>query len=35
MGSYLPSTKEEREQMLHAIGMKDFRELYADVPVQI
>ena len=32
MGSYLPSTKEEREQMLHAIGMKDYRELYADVP---
>ena len=32
MGSYLPSTKEERLQMLHEIGMKDFRELYADVP---
>jgi Glycine cleavage system protein P (pyridoxal-binding), N-terminal domain len=35
MGSYLPSTKEEREQMLHAIGMKDFRELYADVPASM
>jgi len=32
MGSYLPSTKEERAQMLNAIGMKDWRDLYADVP---
>lgn len=32
MGSYIPSTASEREQMLHAIGLKSMRELYTDVP---
>ena len=32
MGSYVPSTKEERQQMLDAIGLKDYRGLYKDVP---
>ena len=32
MGSYVPSTREQRQEMLNAIGLKDFRELYRDVP---
>ena len=32
MGSYLPSTPEERQRLLAEIGVKDSLELYADVP---
>ncbi len=32
MGSYVPSTKEERLAMLEAIGLKSYRDLYRDVP---
>ena len=32
MGSYVPSTREQRQQMLQAIGLRDFRDLYKDVP---
>ena len=32
MGSYVPSTEEQRREMLKAIGLKDYRELYRDVP---
>jgi glycine dehydrogenase subunit 1 len=32
MGSYVPSTEEQRREMLKAIGLSDFRELYRDVP---
>lgn len=32
MGSFVPSTKEQRREMLEAIGLKDFKELYRDVP---
>jgi len=32
MGSYVPSTQAERLEMLKAIGMSDYRELYRDVP---
>ncbi len=32
MGSYVPSTEEQRREMLEAIGLKDVRELYRDVP---
>ena len=32
MGSYVPSTQEQRQEMLQAIGLKDFRDLYRDVP---
>ena len=32
MGSYVPSTREQRQEMLEAIGLRDFRELYRDVP---
>ena len=35
MGSYVPSTREERQEMLNAIGMKDYRDLYADVPSEM
>ena len=35
MGSYVPSTKEERREMLEAIGLKDYRELYQDVPAEM
>ena len=30
--SYIPSTREERKKMLEAIGLKDYRDLYRDVP---
>ena len=32
MGSYVPSTEKERQQMLNAIGLDSFSELYKDVP---
>ncbi len=32
MGSFVPSTKEQRREMLEAVGLKDFKELYRDVP---
>ena len=32
MRSYVPSTPEERQEMLAAIGLSSFRALYADVP---
>lgn len=32
MGSYVPSTKEERQGMLEALGLKSFRDLFRDVP---
>ena len=32
MGSYVPSTEEQRREMLEAIGLKSYRELYRDVP---
>ena len=32
MGSYVPSTEEQRREMLHAIGLNEYRELYRDVP---
>ncbi len=32
MGSYVPSTAAQRQQMLKDIGLSDFRELYRDVP---
>ena len=32
MGSYVPSTEEQRREMLKAIGLNDYRELYRDVP---
>ena len=35
MGSYVPSTLAERQQMLEAIGLKDYRDLYKDVPEEM
>ena len=35
MGSYVPSTKEERQKMLQAIGLNSVEELYQDVPSQM
>ncbi len=35
MGSYIPSTKEERLEMLKAIGLKDYKDLYKDVPAEM
>ena len=32
MGSFVPSTEEQRREMLRAIGLKDYRDLYRDVP---
>lgn len=32
MGSYVPSTPAERQEMLQAIGLSDYRQLYRDVP---
>ena len=30
MGSYVPSTPAQRQEMLEAIGLHDFRQLYRD-----
>lgn len=35
MGSYVPSTQAQREQMLHAVGLTDMMELYQDVPEEM
>ncbi|MDD5908457.1 MAG: aminomethyl-transferring glycine dehydrogenase subunit GcvPA [Clostridia bacterium] len=35
MGSYVPSTPAERQQMLEAVGLKDYRDLYKDVPEEM
>lgn len=35
MGSYVPSTEEERRQMLAAVGCADFDGLFADIPEQV
>ena len=35
MGSYVPSTQEERRKMLQAIGLNRVEELYQDVPSQM
>ncbi|MCD7764235.1 MAG: aminomethyl-transferring glycine dehydrogenase subunit GcvPA [Lachnospiraceae bacterium] len=35
MGSYIPNTASERQQMLEAIGMTSFDDLYADIPEEL
>ena len=35
MGSYIPSTREERLSMLESIGMHSFDKLYADIPEKL
>jgi len=32
MGSYLPTTAKERQEMLQAIGLRDLKDLFVDVP---
>ena len=35
MASYIPSTQEERLEMLKAVGLGDYRDLYRDVPQEM
>jgi len=35
MGSYVPSTQAERLEMLKAIGLNDYKDLYRDVPSEM
>ena len=35
MASFIPSTKEERLEMLKAAGLEDYRDLYRDVPAEM
>ena len=35
MGNYLPSTAQERRDMLASLGMTEFRQLFADVPESV
>ena len=35
MASFIPSTKEERLEMLKAVGLIDYRDLYKDVPAEM
>ena len=35
MGSYIPSTREERLEMLKTVGVSDYRDLYRDVPQEM
>lgn len=35
MASYIPSTLQERQEMLRTVGVSSFRELYRDVPAQM
>ncbi len=33
--SYVPSTPDQRQEMLRAVGLESFRELYRDVPEEM
>ena len=35
MASFIPSTAQERMEMLHAVGLEDYRDLYRDVPAEM
>jgi len=35
MGSYVPQTEAQRQEMLAAVGLKSYRELYRDVPEEM
>ena len=35
MASFIPSTQEERLEMLKAVGLNDYRDLYRDVPAEM
>ena len=35
MGSYVPSTQAQREQMLRAVGLENVMDLYRDVPEEM
>ena len=35
MGHYIPSTEAQQKQMLSAVGLKDFKDLYKDVPASM
>ena len=35
MASYIPSTREERLEMLRVVGVEDDRDLYRDVPQEM
>ena len=35
MGSYVPNTKKQQEEMLHLINVKNVRELYENVPEEV
>ena len=35
MGSYVPNTRREQEEMLRAIGLAQMSDLYADVPESV
>lgn len=35
MGSYVPQTEAQRQEMLAAVGLKSFRDLYRDVPEEM
>ena len=35
MGSYVPSTGTQREEMRKAVGVSSMRELFRDVPEQM
>ncbi|MDD4081678.1 MAG: aminomethyl-transferring glycine dehydrogenase, partial [Eubacteriales bacterium] len=35
MGSFLPTTAGERQEMLKAIGLEQLKELYRDVPESV
>ena len=35
MASFIPSTKEERLEMLKVVGLNDYRDLYKDVPAEM
>ena len=35
MAAYIPSTRDERQEMLRVVGVEDYRELYRDVPAEM
>lgn len=35
MASFVPSTAEQRQEMLYTVGVSDYRELYRDVSAEM
>ena len=35
MGTYVPNTKQEQQEMLHEIGFNSFEEMFSHIPGEV